>query len=447
MPPICSPSCPQYITPAPPPAGLPRPPPREQNPAAVLQTPGSRHFSFAPFPLFRYNIPMNRRSHPALAAALILSALTTGAGAQVAKLGTMGDSLTDEYAEETYSYAHNWLEQVQQYRGVNVGPTAAQAGQAGGTWGEPRRKFFKYNWARSGATTSTVISGGQHTGLAGQYASEGVTHAVLLIGANDFSPSTSAFFNIYNGLWSQSTINSYVDGRISNMTAIINTVSASGMSLAVANFVDYSVAPITRSIYTSASKRERVSTVIRQVNVKIADLCREKKLPMVDVYGMGVSIFGTNSSLRPFLHMGGQNIDLNAKDTTTNSNKLAGFVDDGAHPHTTLQGVFANLMMTGANLAWNAGYPMFTEQEILSHAGLAYIGPDQLPAQIGDYAQYITNYACLADFDKSGFVDIEDYDAFIHAFEAGGDDADYDGSGFVDVEDFAGFVHDFEVGC
>ncbi|MCK6477974.1 MAG: hypothetical protein L6Q35_14215, partial [Phycisphaerales bacterium] len=52
-----------------------------------------------------------------------------------------------------------------------------------------------------------------------------------------------------------------------------------------------------------------------------------------------------------------------------------------------------------------------------------------------------------ADFDGSGFVDIEDYTAFVLAFEAGDDTADFDGSGFVDIEDFTKFVVTFEQGC
>lgn len=54
---------------------------------------------------------------------------------------------------------------------------------------------------------------------------------------------------------------------------------------------------------------------------------------------------------------------------------------------------------------------------------------------------------CPADFDQSGFVDIEDYSAFVLAFEAGTDDADFDQSGFVDIEDFSAFVAAFELGC
>lgn len=379
--------------------------------------------------------------------ACLLSLVTALAPGQVVRLGAMGDSLTDEYAEETYNYAKNWIEQVRAFRGTDTGPTAAEAGASGGTWGEPRRKYHKYNWARSGATTASVISGGQHTGLASQFASEGVTHAVLLIGANDFSPTTSAFFNIYNNFWSSSQINGYVAGRLSNMATIIDTVSGSGMSLAVANFVDYSVSPVTRSLYPDPVKRERVSAVIRQVNAGILGLCRQRGLPHVDVYGLSTAIFGTNFSLRPFLFMGGQDINLNQEDTTSNSNKLAGFVHDGVHPHTTLQGVFANVMIACANICWNAGYAPFTEQEILGFASVAYLGVDELPGQVGDYASYVTNFGCLADFDKSGFVDFEDFAAFVQAFEDGLDEADYDGSGFVDIEDFTSFVVDFESGC
>ncbi|MCC6429127.1 MAG: phosphonate ABC transporter ATP-binding protein [Phycisphaerales bacterium] len=54
---------------------------------------------------------------------------------------------------------------------------------------------------------------------------------------------------------------------------------------------------------------------------------------------------------------------------------------------------------------------------------------------------------CPADFDGSGFVDTDDFDAFVQAFELGGDDADFDGSGFVDTDDFDAFVVAFIAGC
>ncbi|MCK6476165.1 MAG: S8 family serine peptidase [Phycisphaerales bacterium] len=55
--------------------------------------------------------------------------------------------------------------------------------------------------------------------------------------------------------------------------------------------------------------------------------------------------------------------------------------------------------------------------------------------------------SCPADFDGSGFLDSDDFDAFVAAFEAGDESADFDGSGFVDVEDYNGYVVAFEAGC
>ncbi|HLO39846.1 MAG TPA: LamG-like jellyroll fold domain-containing protein [Phycisphaerales bacterium] len=54
---------------------------------------------------------------------------------------------------------------------------------------------------------------------------------------------------------------------------------------------------------------------------------------------------------------------------------------------------------------------------------------------------------CGADFDCSGFVDTDDFSAFVSAFEAGDEAADFDDSGFVDTDDFTAFVTSFEAGC
>lgn len=54
---------------------------------------------------------------------------------------------------------------------------------------------------------------------------------------------------------------------------------------------------------------------------------------------------------------------------------------------------------------------------------------------------------CLADFDWSGFVDTDDFDAFVEAFEQGARIADFDGNCFVDTDDFDSFVQAFEFGC
>jgi hypothetical protein len=65
---------------------------------------------------------------------------------------------------------------------------------------------------------------------------------------------------------------------------------------------------------------------------------------------------------------------------------------------------------------------------------------------------------CAADFDGSGFVDSDDFIAYVAAFElgctgAGSPDpacvksADFDESGFVDSDDFIAYVAAFNAGC
>ena len=55
--------------------------------------------------------------------------------------------------------------------------------------------------------------------------------------------------------------------------------------------------------------------------------------------------------------------------------------------------------------------------------------------------------ACPGDFDRNGFVDFEDFDAFVLAFEAGDARSDFNGDNFLDFSDFDDFVHAFEADC
>jgi hypothetical protein len=60
-------------------------------------------------------------------------------------------------------------------------------------------------------------------------------------------------------------------------------------------------------------------------------------------------------------------------------------------------------------------------------------------------------YSCGADFNRDGFLDSFDYDAFVACFEGSacplGRDADFNRDGFVDFFDYDGFVAAFETGC
>jgi hypothetical protein len=103
--------------------------------------------------------------------------------------------------------------------------------------------------------------------------------------------------------------------------------------------------------------------------------------------------------------------------------------------------------MTALNAGYATGLTPFTESEILSHAGIAHGGADTLESQVGPFTDYVTNYACPADYHPDGFVDGIDYDRFNIDFESGDPRADYNLDGFVDGIDYDEFNNDFEAGC
>jgi lysophospholipase L1-like esterase len=325
---------------------------------------------------------------------LALGCLLLAGPAPAASLGVMGDSLSDEYEEESYgSYAENWVEQLELHAGIDLGPTASEAGEPGGSWGEPRRSGYEYNWARSGASSETLLSGGQHTGLAAGVVSEGIEYAVLAIGANDFHPTGAAYSNIYNGSWSSATIQSYVDQRLANIEAALDVVLPTGVKLVLVNAPDYGIAPAVWSYYSDPVKRQQVADVIAQMNAGILQIAQRRRLVMVDMAGAVVAIFGEHASPNTTLSIGNVSIDLQQSDTSGGGNPTAGFVHDGVHPNTTLQGIIANAVMEALNIAYGADLTLFSEAQILAHRGIAYGGSDTLSDQLGDYADYVRNYA------------------------------------------------------
>lgn len=334
-----------------------------------------------------------------LAIPLLTFVSFSSANGQITALGVMGDSLSDEYFEEAYgTYATNWVQQLVVYRGVDVGPTAAAAGQPGGTWGSPRRTGYEFDWALSGDTSANLLTDGQHTGLATQVIPDRITHAVLAIGANDFNPDfltypSAAYLNIYNGSWSSTQISNYVAQTLSNIETALVTVETTGVKLVVFNILDYGKTPAVYNniFYTNGGKRERVSAVMQQANAGLVYLAQKYQIPLVDAFGLQKAIFGSNTNQQQSLSIGSVAINLKQSDSdpTNHPNRTAAFVADGAHPHTTIQGLFANMAIKAFGLGYDTDVALFTEQEILSHAGVAYGGLDTLMAQIGSYSGYV----------------------------------------------------------
>jgi lysophospholipase L1-like esterase len=306
------------------------------------------------------------------------------------KLGAMGDSLTDEYWDSgVATYATNWPGLVVMYRGVNMGPTAVQAGT--NTWGSPRNAGYKYNWALSGATSATLLSEGQDTGLQGQAASDGVLTAVLAIGSNDFNPeSSSAYLDIYSGIWTSPQIQPYVNQTLTNIETALVTVRSAGISVVLATLLDPGSTPAVVSYLSNATDRDRVDAAIQSVNAGLKNLAQKYQVPLMDWHGLEKAILGPNTNLHSTLKLGNVNLNLRGSDPgPPNSVPTNAFVSDGFHPNTAMQGIFANVVLQALDSGYGAGLALFSEREILSYALIPYGGSDTLLSQIGAYINYV----------------------------------------------------------
>ena len=290
-----------------------------------------------------------------LAIGLVLAAAPReGSGALLDGIGAMGDSLTDEYEGSSLSAGRNWLEQLVRARGLNFGAFSSTARA------EPRRTGYEYNWARSGATSDTLISEGQHTGLADQVAQGKVTLAYLGIGSNDFG---FAYLSIYAGLTTGAALDALIDDVAANVTKAVDEVTARGpVKLVIGNIPDYGIAPTLRLLFSDPARRQRVTDATSRANAKIAALADARGIPIVDLFSFANTIFVSEGQLV----VGGVNIALASGDDPRNL-----FLSDGIHPGSVAQGLIGNAFLEAIRAAYGSTVTARSDQEILRDAGIA----------------------------------------------------------------------------
>ena len=197
-------------------------------------------------------------------------------------MGILGDSSYDEYQADDnrggdyHDVAFNMVELLVKYRGFNLGPW--------GTWGDVRRTGYKYNWARSGSTSSTLIQSGQHTGLADQIRAGEVTFVFISVGTNDFSPHfMSGYDDIYSGKMSDAEVNAKVDTAISNMTEAVTTVKAAGAKgVMMMTFPQWEIHPAIVKQFPNAAGRKRVFNAIEKINRGLIQMGKEQGIVVLD---------------------------------------------------------------------------------------------------------------------------------------------------------------------
>ncbi len=286
----------------------------------------------------------------------------------VTGIGILGDSSSDEYRADDNRggvYAattFNWLELLVQNRGLNFGPW--------GTWGEPRRTGYKYNWSRSGATAESMIGSGAHLGLASQVAAGEVSHVYIWIGGNDFATWNNTYANIYQGVLSDAELQAKTVSIVADLTTAVDTLLKAGpVSIVIVTLIDRGIAPDMVTQFPDAAKRQRVTDAVNFVNDGIRTMAAARHdVAVVDGNAFALAL-RDRIDPRGNLLVGDQSIDLFGYGNEPHSGRLN---DDDGHAGTVVSGLFANILfLEPFNRVYGTGIAPLSDAEILRAAGLA----------------------------------------------------------------------------
>ena len=281
-------------------------------------------------------------------------------------IGILGDSFYDEYQADDqrggvfHAVTFNLVEFLVRTRNFNLG--------SWGSWGEPRRTGYEYNWARSGATSHDLIQQGQHTELAEQIRQGKVTYVFIGIGANDFSPYYgNSYSDIYDGLMTDEQLAGKIQDAIANVTLAADTVQKAGAKgIIVTLFTQWELDPLIYNTFPDSVRRQRVSTAIDAVNQGIKTMANDKGIIAFDQNALGMRLLSILVNGR-YLNVGDQLIDFLECGDEPHYSRLA----DCQHLGTVMSGVLANMYFIEAlNTNFGTNIQPISDTEILHMAGL-----------------------------------------------------------------------------
>lgn len=366
---------------------------------------------------------------------ILISALTiivvplVSAQSTAGAIGVLGDSSSDEYrADDNRGGAYstvtfNWLEQLVKNRQLNFGEW--------GSWGDVRRTGYRYNFARSGATTGTLISQGQHTGLAPFVQNDSVKYVYISIGYNDFAQynNTDGYAAIYNGTLSGTALDNKIQQMITNIQTAVSAIYSIGKAkIMISTIPNPQFVPAVVQAFPDAQKRQRVTDAIKRVNTGIIVIGQTKNIPIFDPE------VEFNESIIQYVPLGyvpvgGEKILFSSGDEPHNA-----ILGDTIHTGTVLGGMYANAFINKINSVWGTSIVPLTEQEILATAGIV----GTITLTVTPTPPQNCSQKTLGDSDCSGKVDLTDFEIWRKEFTGSQTTktADFNASGMVDIVDF-----------
>jgi len=281
-------------------------------------------------------------------------------------IGVLGDSQSDEYRADDArginyeAYTKNWLELLVDYRKINAG--------SWDTRDEPRRTGYEYNWARTGATARSMIASGQHIGLADQVKNGEVNVVIIYIGANDFAPylTPDGYDTIYEGRVSDAAVIEKAQHIVADITTAIDTLRVADpkVRILLVKIPNWDRHLGVQIGFPIPEKRERVTKAIHMTNDELEFIATRRNIPTIDPNQFYEEL--RKSSPDGKIHVG----DVILERLLLNNDPKNQFLDDGVHPGTIMNALFANYLMRNLNQYTGTKLKPFSEDEILNFVGL-----------------------------------------------------------------------------
>ncbi len=258
------------------------------------------------------------------------------------RLGILSDSSTDEYQGSDnrggayHAVTFNWVEQLVRAGRVDLGEW--------GNYDEPRRTGYERNWARSGATAESLLTSGQHTGLAAQ----DVDLVFVSVGINDF---LNNYDRIYDGNLSGEELDEWLNDIVVNITTAVDTVQP--VDTVLVTIPDVNNVPRILSNHPDAEKRQRVTDAIEVVNEGLIAMAAERDVTVIDSVANTMDVFSRIVDGKIVVG------DISVDPFVTGDDPHNGLLD-GLHPGTVMSGILANTYAVGL------GIEPLTDEEILA---------------------------------------------------------------------------------
>lgn len=299
--------------------------------------------------------------------------------------GALGDSQTDEYhgddarGDETVL---NWLELLVVTRDLNFGEWSDRGR------GEPRRRGFEHNWARSGARMTEVVDQ-QLAGLAAQIEAGEVTHAVLFSTANEWVNRSPYLMNaIYESPDAGRTdaTGVAVDRRVEEISGRIVRVmerlsdavrdAGAGGGVVILTPMDYVRHPGVMEVLADPARRAYVAGAIEEIHSIVAargdaiNTAAGRTLVVVHRVDEDFRRVWSSADGR-YVAAAGVQLDY-TRDTTNGDPHHLALAPTGGSPHmgTIGNGVLAQTFIDAANRLPGVEIPQLTDAEIRAAAGL-----------------------------------------------------------------------------